>query len=174
VVVVATGAIPLVPPISGAEREEVATAWDVLRGRGVGHRVLVIGGGITGLETADFLAQQGKEVVVVEQLKRAGADMGASIRWHLMHRLREQKIKIFTSTEIKEICRQGVVITSNGDEETWEGFDTIVLAAGVKPRNELLEEIGASVKEVYVIGDAAQPRKGLEAIREGAEVGRRI
>lgn len=49
-----------------------------------------------------------------------------------------------------------------------------MLATGVKPRNELAKEIGASVKEVYVIGDAAQPRKGLEAIREGAEVGRRI
>jgi len=174
VVVVATGATPSAPPIPGVEQEEVVTAWDVLRGRGVGHRVLVIGGGITGLETADFLVQQGKEVVVVEQLKRAGADMGASIRWHLMHRLREQKVKIFTSTEIKEICRQGVVIKRNGGEETWKGFDTIVLATGVKPRNELVKESEARVKEVYVIGDAAKPRKGLEAIREGAEVGRRI
>jgi thioredoxin reductase len=91
-----------------------------------------------------------------------------------MHRLGEQKVKIFTSTKIKEICRQGVVMKRNGSEETWKGFDTIVLATGVKPRNELVKGIGASVKEVYVIGDAAKPRKGLEAIREGTEVGRRI
>jgi 2,4-dienoyl-CoA reductase-like NADH-dependent reductase (Old Yellow Enzyme family)/thioredoxin reductase len=175
VVVVATGATPLAPPIPGVEQEEVVTAWDILRGCEVGQRVLVIGGGTTGLETADFLTHQGKEVVVVEQLNRAGMDMGETVRWHLMRRLREQRIKISTSTKIREICQQGVVIKKrDGGEETWNGFDTIVLATGVKPRNELVKEIEASVKEVYVIGDAAKPRKGLEAIREGAELGRKI
>ena len=175
VVIVATGATPLVPPIPGVEHEDVVTAWDILRGNGVGQRVLVIGGGMTGLETAEFLAQQGKEVVVVEQLKRAGADMGATVRWHLMNRLKAQKIDIFTSTQIKEIRPQGaVVVTRNGGEETWEGFDAIVLAAGVKPRNEAVGEIQGRAKEVYVIGDAAETRRGLEAIRDGAEIGRKI
>ena len=175
VVIVATGATPLVPPIPGVEREEVTTAWDVLRGNGVGQRVLVIGGGMTGLETAEFLAQQGKEVVVVEQLKRAGADMGATVRWHLMNRLKAQKIDIFTSTQIKEIRPQGaVVVTRNSGEETWEGFDAIVLAAGVKPRNEAASRIQGRAKEVYIIGDAAETRRGLEAIRDGAEIGRKI
>ena len=80
VVLVATGAKPLVPPIPGVEREEVVTAWDVLGGREVGRRVLVVGGGLTGLETAEFLAEQGKEVVVVEMLKRVGADMGGTVQ----------------------------------------------------------------------------------------------
>ncbi|MCX5998150.1 MAG: FAD-dependent oxidoreductase, partial [Chloroflexi bacterium] len=66
VVVLAAGAVPLVPPIPGVKRDAATTACDVLKGRAVGHRVLVVGVGMTGLETAELLAEQGKEVVVVE------------------------------------------------------------------------------------------------------------
>jgi len=174
-VIVATGAVPLVPPIPGVKWEGVITAWDVLRGHGVGQRVLVVGGGMTGLEIAEFLAQQGKEVVVVEQLKRVGADMGATVRWHLMNRLKGQKVELLTSTQVKEIGPEGVITVSrNGREETLRGFDAIVLACGSRPRNEVTAQIGGKVKELYVIGDAAKARKGLDAIREGAEIGRKI
>jgi 2,4-dienoyl-CoA reductase-like NADH-dependent reductase (Old Yellow Enzyme family)/thioredoxin reductase len=175
VVLVATGAKPLVPPIPGVDREEVVTAWDVLCGGKVGRRVLVVGGGLTGLETAEFLAEQGKEVVVVEMLKRVGADMGGTVRWHLMNRTKNLNIKTFVSTQIKEIRAKGVVVISrNGVEETWEGFDTIVLACGVRSKDELSKQIEGKVKEVYVIGDAAKARRGLEAIRSGSEIGRKL
>jgi 2,4-dienoyl-CoA reductase-like NADH-dependent reductase (Old Yellow Enzyme family)/thioredoxin reductase len=175
VVIVATGAMPLVPPIAGVDCPEVTTAWEVLQGRVVGQRVLVIGGGLTGLETAEFLAQGGREVVVVEQLKRAGADMGATVRWHLMNRTRNLSIRMFTSTQVREIRSGGVVVVSRkGSEETWSDFDAVVLACGSRPRDELSTDIKDLVAQVYVIGDAAKPRRGLEAIREGGEVGRRI
>jgi len=175
VVVVATGAMPLVPAITGVDCEEVTTAWDILRGQEAGRRVLVIGGGMTGIETAEFLAQKGKEVVVVEQLKRVGADMGATVRWHLMNRIKTQSIRMLTSTKVKEIQPKGrVVVSRNGSEETLESFDTIVLACGVKPRDMLSAEIQGKVKEVYVIGDASKPRRGVEAIRHGSEIGRKI
>ena len=175
VVLVATGAKPLMPSIPGVEREEVVTAWDVLGGGKVGWRVLVVGGGLTGLETAEFLAEQGKEVVVVEMLKRVGADMGGTIRWHLMNRTKTLNIKTFVSTQIKEIRPKGVVVVSrNGAEETWDAFDTVVLACGVRPKDELSKQIREKVKEVYVIGDAAKARRGLEAIRSGSEMGRKI
>jgi 2,4-dienoyl-CoA reductase (NADPH2) len=174
VVIVAIGARPLVPPIPGIDCHEVTTAWDVLQGCAVGQRVLVIGGGLTGLETAEFMAQRGRDVVVVEQLKRAGADMGGTVRWHLMNRIREQSIQIVTSARVKEIRPGGVVVVRDDSEETWSPFDTIVVACGVKPRDGLSTGIGDKVAEVYVIGDAATPRRGLEAIREGSEIGRRI
>jgi 2,4-dienoyl-CoA reductase-like NADH-dependent reductase (Old Yellow Enzyme family)/thioredoxin reductase len=174
-VVVATGALPLVPPIPGVDREGVVTAWDVLGGGAVGRRVLVVGGGLTGLETAEFLAEQGKEIVLVEMLKRIGADMGGTVRWHWMNRTRHLKIKTFVSTQIKEIRPEGIVVVSrNGVEETWDGFDTIVLACGVRPKDDLSEQIRVKVKEVYVIGDAAKARRGLEAIRGGSDIGRKI
>jgi NADPH-dependent 2,4-dienoyl-CoA reductase/sulfur reductase-like enzyme len=175
VVIVATGARPLVPPIAGIDRPEVTTAWEVLQGRPAGRRVLVIGGGLTGLETAEFLARGDREVVVVEQLKRAGADMGATVRWHLMNRTRDQNIRIFTSTEVREIQPGGVVVVSRkGGRETWSGFDAVVLACGARSRDDLSAKITELVAEVHVIGDAARPRRGLEAIREGSEIGRRI
>jgi pyruvate/2-oxoglutarate dehydrogenase complex dihydrolipoamide dehydrogenase (E3) component len=175
VVLVATGAKPLVPPIPGVEREEVVTAWDVLGGGKVGRRVLVVGGGLTGLETAEFLAEQGKEVVVVEMLKRVGADMGGTVRWHLMNRTKNLNMKTFVSTQIKEIRPEGVVVISrNGVEETWDGFDTIVLACGVRSKDELSKQIQGKVKEAHVIGDAAKARRGLEAIRSGSEIGRKL
>ena len=175
VVLVATGARPLVPPIPGVDSPGVLTAWDVLGGVEVGKRVLVAGGGLTGMETAEFLAEKGREVVVVEMLPRVGADMGGTVRWHLMNRTKGLNIKTFVSTRIVEIRPGGVVVVSrNGAVETWEAFDTIVLACGVKPRDELSGELVGAGLDVHVIGDAARARRGLEAIRSGAEMGRRL
>jgi len=175
VVLVATGAKPVVPPIPGVDREEVVTAWDVLGGGKVGRRVLVVGGGLTGLETAEFLAGQGKEILLVEMLKRIGADMGGTVRWHWMNRTKHLNIKTFASTQIKEIRSKGVVVVSrNGVEETWDGFDTVVLACGVRPKDELSKQVQGKAYEVHVIGDAAKARRGIEAIRSGSEMGRKI
>ncbi len=81
--------------------------------------MLVVGGGLTGLETAEFLAEQGKEIVLVEMLKRIGADMGGTVRWHLMNRTKNLSIKTFVSTQIKEIRaerrRGGVAKWRRGD-----------------------------------------------------------
>jgi NADPH-dependent 2,4-dienoyl-CoA reductase/sulfur reductase-like enzyme len=175
VVIVAIGAAPLVPPIPGIDCDQVTSAWDVLRGHSVGRRVLVIGGGMTGLETAEFLGVRGGDVVVVEQLKHAGADMGGTVRWHLMNRIRSQNVQILTSTQVREIRPDGAAVVSrNGSEETLGPFDTIVVACGAVSRDGLSVEIRGKASEVYVIGDAAGPRRGFEAIREGSEIGRKI
>ena len=55
---------------------------------------------------------------------------------------------------------------------TWEGFDTVVMAVGISSNNEIAHKINGKVKEVSVIGDAVDPRKGVDAMREGAEIGR--
>jgi len=174
-VIVATGGQSAAPPVPGIDTEGVVSAWDVLGGVEVGGRVMVVGGGSTGLETAEYLAARGKEVVVVELLRRVGADMGGTVRHHLMNRLKGSKVQVFTSTAIRRIepgCR--VVVLRGDEEETWDGFDAIVLACGVKPRSEIVPELQEVARELYIIGDAAKARRGLEAIREGAEVGRKV
>ena len=90
VVIVATGAVPLELPIPGIELGKVVTAWDTLQGNSrAGSSVMVVGGGNVGLETAHFLAEQGKKVTVIEMLRRVGADMGETVRWHQLRSLKE-------------------------------------------------------------------------------------
>lgn len=175
VVIIATGAVPAVPSIPGMELQDVVLAWDVLRGTAhVGKRVLVIGGGSTGLETAELLAEQGKQVTVVEMLPHMGVDIGGTIKYHLRRRLKQSQVEQFTDTRVKEFNRSGIVVVRDGSEETWERFDTMVLALGVSSRNGLVDAVKDRAAEVYVIGDAARPRKGVDAVREGVEAGMTI
>ncbi len=169
VVIIATGGIPIVPSVLGFDRPEVVTAWEALQNSPKGERILVIGGGATGLETAEFLTEQGKKVSVVEMLKTFGTDMGGTVYYHLRIRLNKLGIELFKNTEVKEINDSGVVIFRDGKEETWKEFDSFVLALGTKSRNQLTESL--KVPEVYVIGDAATPGNAANAMRQGFEIG---
>jgi pyruvate/2-oxoglutarate dehydrogenase complex dihydrolipoamide dehydrogenase (E3) component len=95
-------------------------------------------------------------------------------RMLLIPRLREKGVKWITSATVKQILEDGVIITRNGVEETLSGMDHIIIACGSKSVDTLSKTIEGKVPEVYVIGDAKQPRLALEAIAEGAEVGRKI
>jgi 2,4-dienoyl-CoA reductase-like NADH-dependent reductase (Old Yellow Enzyme family)/thioredoxin reductase len=173
--VIATGATALIPSIPGVDQGNVITAQEVLQGYdNIKNRVLIIGGGAVGLEIAELLLEKGKDVTVVEMLNKIGQGMGATVRWNLINRLRKKEIKTFTSTQVNEISHHGITVTTDGHKEGWAGFDTIVLAVGMTSRNELADEIREKVKEVHVIGDAVDPRRGVDAMREAAEVGRKI
>jgi len=184
VVIVATGGESLVPDIPGIRGDKVVSAHDVLAGKVVvpcGH-VLVLGGGMVGLEVAEFLANPGDNpvmgctaVTVVEMLDNVGLDMVPEGRTLLMQRLRENGVKVLTSTKVKEVLEDSTVVIRDGQvQENIGGMDTIVLALGARSVDELSHKIKDKVAEVYVIGDAKEPRKALEAIAEGAEVGRKI
>lgn len=175
VVVVATGGKPLLPDIPGSNADNVVTAHDVLLGKAVtGQRVLVVGGGLVGCETADFLSLYGKEVTIVEMLPELASDMAMGPRDLLLERLRQSQVVALTSATIVEIIADGVVAEHEGHRDTIGGMDTIVLALGVTSVNELADAIKDKGPEVQVIGDAKTPGKALEAIAAGAEVGRNI
>jgi pyruvate/2-oxoglutarate dehydrogenase complex dihydrolipoamide dehydrogenase (E3) component len=184
VVIVATGACPLTPDdILGIDKERVVTAWDVLAGKAVtaARNVVILGGGLVGCETADFLAETGDNpavgrtaVTIVEMLGDVALDMPSEVKHLLMQRLHAKGVKILTSARVKEILDDGVLFTRDGEEESIHNVDNIVLALGAKPVDHLSERIKDKVAEVYVIGDAKEPRKILEATAEGAEIGRKI
>jgi pyruvate/2-oxoglutarate dehydrogenase complex dihydrolipoamide dehydrogenase (E3) component len=176
VVVVATGAAPLVPDIPGVENEIVATATDVLSGEvPAGNRAVIIGGGQLGLEMADYMREREAErLVVVEQLPEAGVGLLASFARDLLSRLEQFGARIITSAKVKEIIDDGVVLDRDGEEETIHGMDSVVLAMGMESVDKLSERLESRAAEVYVIGDAKEPRNALEAVGEGAQVGLRI
>lgn len=183
VVIVATGGAPLVPNIPGIDGEKVVTAHDVLAGRvAMPHgNILVIGGGMVGCEVSEFLANAGDNpvigrahITIVEMLKNIGLDMVPEHRTLLLQKLRGDGVQITTSARVKEFVNDGVIIERDGKEESIRGMDYIVLAMGACSYDPLSKQIRDDVSEVYIIGDAGNPCRALEAIAEGSEVGRNI
>jgi pyruvate/2-oxoglutarate dehydrogenase complex dihydrolipoamide dehydrogenase (E3) component len=136
--------------------------------------VLVIGGGLVGCETADYLASQSKNVTLVEMLKHTARDIGPAARFFLRKRLKERQVKILTQTTVKSISDDAVVVDTPGVEQRIVPFDTIVLAAGATSINELEVQLKGLVPEIYVIGDAVKPGKILAAVEKAAEVGLKL
>lgn len=166
-VIVATGSEPLIPPIPGVEKSIVATALDVLSGRrSVGDRVIVVGGGMVGLETAEFLAQQGKKVTILEMLERLGSDIERVTRWVVVGRIHRAGVKAETKTKVVEITDTGVKASRDGVSTTFEA-DSVVLAVGFKPNAGLAEALRGKVPAVYSVGDCVEPRKIAQAIEDG-------
>ena len=171
VVILATGGVPLVPNIKGINNPNFVKATDVLKGKKeVGMNVLIIGGGMVGVETADFLGEHHHKITIVEMLPEIARDEPDTVKYFLMERLNNYEIIVITNTTVKRFFDDGVFCETNCKEKKLTGFDTIVLAIGTKAYNPLKEEIKGKVKEVYVIGDAVKARKAVEAIEEAARV----
>jgi NADPH-dependent 2,4-dienoyl-CoA reductase/sulfur reductase-like enzyme len=174
-VIIATGARPLFPRIPGLDQKNVFTAWDILGGKKKsGDTMLIVGGGGTGLETAHTLSQQKKEVTVIEMLERVGADLGATIRWILLNKMREFGVTLLTSTQLVRIVDRDVVVSREGNERVLTGYDTIILAAGTVSCTALKEELRDMPVKLVIIGDSEKPGKAADAIRSGTEAGIRI
>lgn len=170
VVIVATGALPIVPDIPGVNRENVFLATDILKGRKeVGQNVLIIGGGMVGCETAEFLAVRGKKVTILEMLGRIGADIERANRWVIMGRLRGLGVKMETNAKVTEITESGVKVDRNGKVEFFDG-DSVVLAAGMQANQKLAKGLEGRVAELYVIGDSAKPGKIAQAMESAFRV----
>ena len=174
VVILATGATPLTPEIPGIQKDSVVTAVDVLAGRKeVGQRVVIIGGGQVGSETAWFLAEKGKEVTIVEMLPTIVEDMNMASRYYLLAKLRELGVNVMTNKEAKEVTSEGMIVESRGKKQTIEA-DTVILAVGSRSNKKLKEELEGKVAELYAIGDCVKPGKILEAIHGGSHIARLI
>lgn len=196
VLVLATGAVPLVPLIPGVDLPHVVQAWDVLAGKkGLGRRVAVVGGNAVGLETAVAIAGQGtlppevlhflmsqraetpdtlyrlldrgsKEVTVLEMTSRAGQDIGISTRWTVLAECKRLGVRVLTSAKVTAITPEGLTWETDG-REALVPCDSVVLATGSRSEDRLWDLCRELAPEVHRIGDARQPRKALEAIREG-------
>ncbi len=171
-VIVATGGEPIVPDIPGKDKPNVVDANDVLLGNvNVGHRVIVIGGGMVGSETADHLANHGKEVTIVEMLPEIAKDEEAAVRYFLMKDLQDNGVKIYVNAPVKKILDDGVISEIDGAEIKIGPADTIVMAIGAKSVNSLTKQLEGKVPQVLTVGDALKVRKALEAVEEGYRAG---
>ena len=170
VLILAAGALPLSLKLPGIDGDNVVFAEDVLSGRETGHNVVVIGGGLVGCETAEFLLQQGKKVTIVEMLAEIANGVGHSFKTPLLNRLTD-KAAILPGTQCKEIGKNSVVVNGKFAQDQMIPADTIVLAVGAKSNIGLLISTQAFVPEIHVIGDCLEPRRIINAIADGHRVG---
>jgi len=172
VVVLATGSRPLRPAaLPGIEGPRVVTAVDVLNGRvTVGPRVLIVGGGMTGAETADYLAEHKRSVTIVEMRSAIAADVESTPRYFLMQRLEQRRVEMITDTKISRFLDDGAACACAGSPVELRGFDHIVLAMGSESYNPLAEAL-AGLVEVRVIGDAQSPGRANSATEAGLAIG---
>jgi NADPH-dependent 2,4-dienoyl-CoA reductase/sulfur reductase-like enzyme len=176
VVVIASGATPVVPSIPGAGLPHVYTAHQLLEGEiddRLGHRVAIIGGGLTGVASAEYLLRRNREVFLVEMLDRILADGNVVEQRTLTQELGERGVLILVETKAEAITGGGVVLSRLGERELAPA-DSVVLAVGVRPERDLLMHLDVDRVKVHVIGDAQSPRRIMEALLDGATAGRQI
>ncbi|MBI2910229.1 MAG: FAD-dependent oxidoreductase [Chloroflexi bacterium] len=176
VVIVATGARP-VKPQSFTTTKDIPTAWDVLGGKVEIHdkRVIVVGGGMVGVETAEYLAHCGNTVTVVEMLATLASDMEMHNRFGVLQALKEASVTVLTRTEVVEVVEGGIIAVDKDSGE--KGFiqgDAVVFAIGAVANRDVAEALEGKFAEVYLLGDCNEPRVIMEAVYEGARVARRV
>lgn len=170
--ITATGAVPIIPEIKGIEN--VVTADSVLAGEvEPGEKVVVVGGGLVGAETAEHLAVHWKKVTLVEMQPEIVPDLEEGPRVFLTRSLKEHNAEVLTNTHVKEIRKNSVVVETNRSEREIEA-DTIIIAIGSKSVNSLSEKAETIVDKVVTIGDALHVGRALEGIQAGFKVGMEI
>jgi 2,4-dienoyl-CoA reductase-like NADH-dependent reductase (Old Yellow Enzyme family)/thioredoxin reductase len=174
-VIIATGAKPYFPPLDGIKDSKAISVEEALSDpMRLAKKVLVIGGGGIGAEVADHLSEKGKEVTLIEMREGIALDLVGHLQHFLNKRLREKGVRILTSTKAIRFEKQGVWVEDPQGTKRLEGFDSIVIALGSTPDDELVESLKGKVSEVYVVGDASKPREVMEALVEGEEVALKI
>ncbi len=174
VIILATGANPLLPEIPGLNRKRIFTPEEVLKGnRPMGENIIVVGGGMVGCEIAEYLAGKGKKVAIVEKLPEIAFAEETCTRNFLLERLSKLEVKWITESEI--ISVQGTKANLNKKGEALQvAADGIVAALGAKPDNSLENDLGSSGRTFFVIGDGREAREVAAAIHEGFRVAMEI
>ena len=174
-IIVATGASPVQPDVPGSDLPHVLSGWRVIAGlETAGQTCVVIGGGLVGIEVADYLADQGKKVIMIvrsEMLKKAvHAD-----RVYYLDRIAELNIEVLSNMELLAVGPDWVEIKQEGHvRRTLHDIDSVIFCTGYasrKAETDGLEGLGIAV---HYAGDVGGPRKFFQAIEEGTLTALRI
>lgn len=168
-VILATGSKVYRPDIEGINQPLVCDALQILGGQvPPGKNVVIIGGGFTGMETADYLAERGSAVTIVEALDRSPVSKATGQGYILHKRIKEARCKLLFNVQVKLITANSVVLISYGEEFVLS-VDQVVLATGAVPNQVLKEALKEKGVPYYIVGDARRVRRIIEATEEGAE-----
>jgi 2,4-dienoyl-CoA reductase-like NADH-dependent reductase (Old Yellow Enzyme family)/thioredoxin reductase len=175
-VVLATGSMPDMPLVKGLFQSdmEVLTCVDILEDDEMSidlkDNIIVLGGGMSALVTADYLSEKGKNVVVLNRKSSFATEMSSNDRYYLRERLKKNSVKLFKNVSIKKFLNNGVVFKANFEEQSLDNFDTVVIAEKMSPIRETAKLLKDSKREFHFIGDAKIPRHLMYCISEAQEI----
>lgn len=155
-IILATGSTPLILPIPGLAESGYVTAQDLLLGKGtVGKKVLVVGGGMVGCEAAEYLAERGHEVAIIEMKDVIAADVVQENRKFMFANFARNQVQLQPGAKVGQFYTDGVDYTmADGTAGSLRGFDSVVLAMGTRKYDPLSEAVAGAASQVIVIGEA--------------------
>ena len=165
-VVMATGAVPAVPPIKGLKK----FYWtEFLHDNQLPHhqKIVVIGGGLIGLEVASKLIDNNNEVIVIEMLEEMARGMEMIEKAMTLKKMKEKGATMLVNHRVTEVDEDKVMVESESGQTVFEKVDRIVVATGMKPYTPFDIE---RKTPVYTIGDAFKVGKAQEAIYQAREL----
>jgi pyruvate/2-oxoglutarate dehydrogenase complex dihydrolipoamide dehydrogenase (E3) component len=172
VLVLAVGAVPIVPPIPGIDSPKVVLANNLSdEGIAVGEKVVILGGGLVGCESAVHLAQEGKDVTVVEMMKDVAVDVNVRQRPILLDMFAKLQVKVETGMKGVKITDEGLVCTDETGKENLFEADTVVCSVGQHALREVVNDLLDAAPEVLQVGDCIKPQKVTEALYRGYHAG---
>ena len=189
VVILATGGIPAAPEIPGSNLPIVVSQsrlhrmvkaylsifgprflrWLTNFYLPVGKKVIIIGGGIQGVELAEFLLKRGRKVTITETSDAVewGAELAGPTKERLLAWLAEQGCTLLSGVKYEEITAKGLTLTTKEGERQNIEADAILPALRLRPNTDLFQSLKGKAPEIYLIGDAMEPHLILEAISDG-------
>lgn len=175
-VIVATGSVEKTLPFPGLDGPTVFKAQEILSGEKnlTGNKVVVVGGGSVGVETAAHMAQDFKDVTILEVRDRISADGEFSNNHFLFKILDEFKVKSYTKAFYQNYVDGTVTFKQKDKIYEIDDVTDIVLAVGSAPVNGLKDELEPLGIKVKVVGDSADVKPGLKNIEQGYFAGLEI
>ena len=176
-VLLATGSLPSMPIIKGFSRTRmpVYTVVEVMEGEmPAGDQILVLGGGQSALMLADYLAEAGKAVTILNRGRHFAAEMSSNDRFYLRERLNRHGVKMYKNVAVDGFAAWGVRFRSGGQSHDLDGLGALVVSEGMTPIREARTLFKGRDIDLHLIGDAREARNLMLAISEGEEIARTL
>lgn len=176
-IILATGSTPLLLPIPGLSDCGYVTAQDMLDGKAqMGKNVLVVGGGMVGCEAAEYLAERGHQVTVIEMKDVIAADVTPENRRYMFENFEENHVLLRPGAKVTQFYADSVdCALVDGSTGSLRGYDNIVLAMGSRSNTALKDTAEKVAGQVLVIGEAAKaPGNAVLATGDALEAALKI
>ncbi|SHO43667.1 FAD-dependent oxidoreductase [Anaerocolumna xylanovorans] len=175
-VIVATGASAFKPNIPGADAEYVTTTTSILDGslKPLNKNIAVVGSGMTGIETAELLVEQGNRVTVIEMADKIAQGAFNVGVWEVMQSLDNGETVFLPGCRLERIEDHKLTLVQKNAVREILRFDIIVLSLGVRSNTEAIDELKGCCEKFYVIGDAKKPGRIKDSVHEAFHLAQSI